>query len=123
MSIGLLTQDDFNHDDSGLQSTPLSTASVIMFLSPIFVTVLAIPLLGESVGIRRWVGVLIGFLGALVIVLPHPGSGVTPSVANDDLESTENRLPAAGHLILIGAATSNALYPYHREIRVTTTAG
>ena len=95
---------------SGLQSTPLSTASVIMFLSPIFVTVLAIPLLGESVGIRRWVGVIIGFLGALVIVLPHPGSGVAPSVANDGLESTGNWVPAAGHLFLIGAAASNALY-------------
>ena len=32
-----------------------------MFLSPIFVTLLAVPLLGERVGTRRIVGVLIGF--------------------------------------------------------------
>jgi len=77
---------------SGLQTTPLATASSIMFLSPILVTVLAIPLLGEQVGVRRWLGVLTGFLGALIIVRPD-ASGV-----------------AIGHLFLIAAAFSNSLY-------------
>lgn len=58
----------------GLQFAALTTATSITFLGPIFVTILAIPLLGESVGIRRWVGVAFGFLGAMIII--RPGSGV-----------------------------------------------
>ena len=50
---------------SGLRTTELSTATAIMFLSPIFVTLLAIPLLAERVGPRRLLGVVIGFAGAL----------------------------------------------------------
>ena len=77
---------------SGLETTPLATASTIMFLSPILVTVLAIPLLGEQVGLRRWLGVCTGFIGALIIVRPD-ASGV-----------------AIGQLFLIAAAFSNSLY-------------
>jgi len=77
---------------TGLKFLPLATAATLMFLSPIFVTILAIPLLGEHVGIRRWVGVGLGFLGALIVVRP----GVV------DLEWSM--------LIVIGAAMSHALY-------------
>lgn len=38
----------------GVRVLPLADASAIMFISPILVTVLAIPLLGEHVGPRRW---------------------------------------------------------------------
>lgn len=93
---------------TGLQSTPLSTASVIMFLSPLFVTVLAIPLLGEIVGIRRWIGVFIGFVGALIIVWPHSGGGTAAVVTHSG--TGPDWWPNTGHLLLIGAAASNALY-------------
>ena len=46
------------------------TASAINFTSPIIVTALAVPFLGEKVGIRRWIAVLIGFCGALIIIRP-----------------------------------------------------
>lgn len=45
-------------------------ASAINFTSPIIVTALAVPFLGEKVGIRRWIAVLVGFCGALVIIRP-----------------------------------------------------
>lgn len=93
---------------TGLQSTALSTATAIMFLSPIFVTVLAIPLLGEHVGIRRITGVLIGFAGALVIVLP--GSGTSVESSTTDGLITWPGLPETGSLLVICAAMSNALY-------------
>jgi drug/metabolite transporter (DMT)-like permease len=44
-----------------------------MFLTPILVTALSVPLLKEHVGLRRWIGVGIGFLGALVVVRPWQG--------------------------------------------------
>lgn len=48
----------------------LADAKAILFSAPLFMTVLAIPLLGEKVGIFRWSAVLVGFLGVLIIVKP-----------------------------------------------------
>lgn len=76
----------------GIRDIPLATASTIMFLSPIFITILSVPLLGETVGMRRVAGVAIGFLGALIIVRP----GFAPI--------------SLGIACLIAAALTNALY-------------
>jgi drug/metabolite transporter (DMT)-like permease len=56
--------------NAGIRTVPLATGTTIMFLSPILVTILSIPFLGERVGIRRWIGVAVGFVGALVVVRP-----------------------------------------------------
>ena len=56
--------------NAAIRTTPLATATTIMFLSPILITILAIPLLGEKVGLRRWIGVVIGFAGAVTVVRP-----------------------------------------------------
>ncbi len=56
--------------NAGLKSEPLATATAIMFLSPIMITALSMPILGESVGMRRWMGVIAGFIGALIIIRP-----------------------------------------------------
>ncbi len=67
--------------NAGIRSTSLATATTIMFLSPILITLLSIPLLGEKVGIRRWSGILVGFLGAIIVVQPWEsgfgGTGVS----------------------------------------------
>ena len=55
---------------SGLQFVPLAEASAIMLISPLIVTALAMPILKEPVGPRRWTGVAIGFIGALIIIRP-----------------------------------------------------
>ena len=49
---------------------PLATALAIIFLSPIMLTALSVPLLGERVGWRRWLAVFVGFAGVLLIVRP-----------------------------------------------------
>lgn len=41
---------------------------------PLFIVALSVPVLGESVGWRRWLAVGIGFIGTLIIL--RPGSGV-----------------------------------------------
>jgi drug/metabolite transporter (DMT)-like permease len=76
----------------GIQTTPLATATSIMFLAPILVTLLSVPLLGETVGIRRLTGVAIGFLGAIIIVRPG-ADGIS-----------------AGAGFLLAAAFTNSLY-------------
>ncbi|MDX5362354.1 MAG: DMT family transporter [Alphaproteobacteria bacterium] len=50
--------------------TPMAMISAINFTAPLFATLLAILILGERVGIRRWAGLVIGFAGTLVIVRP-----------------------------------------------------
>lgn len=58
---------------------PLATASAIGFTAPLIVTALSVPLLGESVGWRRWSAVVVGFAGAVTVI--RPGSGFSePSV-------------------------------------------
>jgi drug/metabolite transporter (DMT)-like permease len=59
--------------NAGLRSVPLATGTAIMFLSPILITALSVPILGEQVGIRRWLGVAAGFIGALIIIRPASG--------------------------------------------------
>lgn len=49
---------------------PVPDAATIGFSAPIFVAALAGPLLRESVGLRCWIAVVVGFLGVLLIVRP-----------------------------------------------------
>ena len=58
----------------GLLTVDLSTASAIMFVGPIIVTALSVPMLRERVGPRRWAAIIVGFLGAVVIIRPGAGA-------------------------------------------------
>ena len=49
---------------------PLAQAVSLSYSTPLFVTVLAVWLLGEQVRARRWAAVVAGFIGVLVIVRP-----------------------------------------------------
>ncbi|MFQ3333465.1 MAG: drug/metabolite transporter (DMT)-like permease [Woeseiaceae bacterium] len=58
----------------GITLMPLVNALTLAYIAPLIVTALSGPLLRESVGWRRWVAVLIGFLGVLIIL--RPGSNM-----------------------------------------------
>jgi drug/metabolite transporter (DMT)-like permease len=53
---------------------PLSDASAISFMNPVFCMIFAIPLLGEKVGKWRWLAAAMAFVGALVLLRPGSGS-------------------------------------------------
>lgn len=53
---------------------PLADAYAIAFAGPLFMTALSVPVLKEKVGWRRWLAVLVGFVG--VIVMLRPGQGM-----------------------------------------------
>ncbi len=53
---------------------PLSDATAISFLNPVFAMVFAIPLLGERVGPWRWMAAAIALAGAVILL--RPGAGV-----------------------------------------------
>jgi drug/metabolite transporter (DMT)-like permease len=54
---------------------PLATVTALGFTMPLFLTLLSIPLLGERVGPRRGIAVLVGFGGVLLMALPMGGAG------------------------------------------------
>lgn len=60
---------------TALTRIQVTDGTAIMFIAPIIVTALSPALLGEKVGVRRWIGVAIGFLGALIVI--RPGGGFT----------------------------------------------
>ena len=53
---------------------PLSDATAISFLNPVFGMLLAIPLLGERVGRWRWLAAVMALIGALVLLRPGPNT-------------------------------------------------
>ena len=59
-----------------LRVMPVGETVAIVYLSPFLVMLLAIPLLGERVGLAGWIGAAAGFLGVLLIV--RPGGSLDP---------------------------------------------
>jgi len=55
-----------------LSYIPLADAATVYMTAPLFVTALSVPLLGEHVGVRRWLAVIVGF--AAVVFMLNPGS-------------------------------------------------
>ena len=53
-----------------LKYLPITLTTTIMFAGPIVITLLAVPLLSEKVGIHRVLAVCTGFLGVLVVIQP-----------------------------------------------------
>src|SRR5581483_7528069 len=53
-----------------LKFLPLAEAVSLSFLTPIFMTALSVPMLGEHVGIHRWSAVILGFIGVVIMARP-----------------------------------------------------
>jgi len=55
---------------TALRNLPLATVVSISFAAPIFTTILSIFLLSEKVGLFRWLAVIVGFIGIIIIMEP-----------------------------------------------------
>ncbi|MEM7503203.1 MAG: DMT family transporter [Pseudomonadota bacterium] len=73
----------------GLSRMPLVNALTLAFTAPLIVTALSVPFLGEHVGWRRWMAVIAGFAGVLIVL--RPGAGIV------DLASIAVLIAAAGY--------------------------
>lgn len=67
-SLLLLTSTSFFF--TALNRVPLADATAVSFTSPLLVAALAVPVLGERVGISQWASIAVGFAGALVVIRP-----------------------------------------------------
>jgi len=77
---------------AAIRTMPIADALALLFVAPLIVTALSPLVLQEPVGVRRWSAVLVGFVGALVIL--RPGLGVLQP----------------GALLALGAGTCFAVY-------------
>ncbi|HVO87970.1 MAG TPA: DMT family transporter [Casimicrobiaceae bacterium] len=64
---------------AALRTLSLADANAIFFSSPLLITVLSCWILRESIGARRWLAVLAGFAGVLLVM--RPGSGTLGAAA------------------------------------------
>lgn len=62
-----------------LRHLPITITTTIFFAGPIVTSILAIPILGEKVGLRRLIAICFGFSGVLVVVQPW-GTEFHPSI-------------------------------------------
>ena len=58
---------------TALSIAPLAEVTALSFTAPIFATLLAMLIFHETVGIRRWTAIVVGFVGTLVILRPGAG--------------------------------------------------
>jgi drug/metabolite transporter (DMT)-like permease len=58
----------------GFSTMPFAAASALLFVNPLLITALSGPVLGERIGLARWLAVGLGFAGALLVL--KPGTGV-----------------------------------------------
>lgn len=112
---------------SGLVYIQIAEASASSFAIPILVTALAGPMLGEKVGIRRWVGVFIGGIGALIII--RPGMGLMHiailfpfgtafihafyQILTRKLSATDRPMTTLAYTAVIGTILSTLLVPFY----------
>ena len=54
----------------GLAALPLADVAAIRNSAPLFITFLSVVMLGETVGPRRWLALIVGFMGVLLIIRP-----------------------------------------------------
>ncbi|MDE0308485.1 MAG: DMT family transporter [Acidiferrobacterales bacterium] len=54
----------------GLAAMPMATAVALFFCAPLFVCLIAKMFLGETVGLQRWLAIVVGMVGVLVIAQP-----------------------------------------------------
>lgn len=71
---GLIMCSAFLSYGLALAVVPLADAAAIYFTMPLFVAALAGPVLGERVRLERWLAILTGFAGVLIMI--RPGTGV-----------------------------------------------
>ena len=53
-----------------LTKLSLATAVTLFFVSPFFITILSMIFLNETIGFRRWIALVIGFIGVILVMDP-----------------------------------------------------
>ena len=110
---------------------PLAQVYAILFATPLLITILSIPILGERVGIHRWLAVALGLCGVMIVLRPWSGQSLsvghlaallaaccaaTSAVVTRKIGGTERPLvllmwPMLGNLAVTGTSLTLAYQP------------
>ena len=58
----------------GLATMPIADVVALFFVAPLFISAMSQPFLGERVGLARWLAIVVGLIG--VVIMLRPGSGI-----------------------------------------------
>jgi drug/metabolite transporter (DMT)-like permease len=111
---------------TGLSFLPMAEATTLLFLAPLLITALSVPLLGEHVGFRRWTAVIVGFAGVLIVTRPglgvmHPATGVVLiaalaaafyQITTRKLSSTDNAYTTLFYTAITGVVVFGVAAPF-----------
>ncbi len=104
----------------------LDEALSILFATPFLVALLSVPMLGETVGWRRWTAIGVGFFGVLVVTQPgfggmHPAAFLTMLgvvcyafyvISTRVLSRTNSSETTQFYTNLVGALAMTAVFPF-----------
>ena len=111
---------------AGVAVLPIAEASAINFVSPILITALSIPLLGEAVGWRRWTAALAGLVGVLIVIRPGASTFATASllplaaaaswagaaVVTRMMSGADRPITTLAYSALVGTAVTSLIVPF-----------
>ena len=111
---------------TGLAFLPMAEATAITFVSPVMVTALSIPFLGEVVGWRRWSAVAVGLLGVLIVIRPGTGafeaaailpvlsaaSWAVALVVTRKMSGSDGSLVALTYAAVVGLGVTSGIVPF-----------
>lgn len=111
---------------AAFQIMPLAETTALIFVTPLIVALLAGPILGEKVGVARWIAALIGFGGMLLIA--RPGGALAPAgvayiliaaacyaiyqIQTRKMTATEKPLTLVFYTALVGGAAMSLALPW-----------
>lgn len=104
----------------------LAETGAMDFAIPILVAALAVPVLGEHVGLRRWAAILVGFVGVLIVIRPTPElfqpaillslasacCGASYTLATRLVAQADDHETSNAYAALIGATLTTPLVPF-----------
>lgn len=100
---------------------PIADATAINFTGPLFIAALSVPFLGERVGPRLWLAILIGFAGSLLMIQPAGGAALFGS-----LLALIGALGYAGSMIVtrtLGRTEASGAIVFYNTLTVTVVYG
>jgi drug/metabolite transporter (DMT)-like permease len=109
-----------------LKFLPLADAAAVGFVSPLLITALSVPILHEVVGLRRWIAIVVGLAGVLVIVQPGTGAfqpaallvvgssaaWALASVLTRKMAATDDAATTLLYSAMVGLAALSVLLPF-----------
>ncbi len=106
----------------GIKAVPLVSAHVIGFGAPMMVVAMSALFLGERVNAARWIAVIVGFIGVLIVLRPGTGDALPPAALWLLLASASWSVVQilSRHIAARERSETTAIYTYAVALLVTT---